>query len=341
MERTTHSSPILAALAGVALFVTIAPRAVQAKCVQDSECKGTRICEDGKCTTPPEMTPPPKAAGLPSAPATVDPTSPGSKPPAPDAQAQPEGKRSQPCECAGTPHRAGGARPDDAQLVALRAAGANLDANDMAMVEALAERGFSGDELVTAYRDLALLRRVFPELARYGNASVETIAVSKRLDLDSDDGPDFVWYRHSRNRTLTEAYNEKVIGGPALLRAGAVTTGVGVGLILVGLELRNIASDHPTYYVSEGNKPDHRLDYPGIAAEVVGGAATIAGIAFVMTGLYRWSTWLPPRTLESTPASGLQSLHASAPKPETATTPWVVLPSLTPQQVSLRLSAAF
>src|ERR1044071_5064656 len=105
MERATHSSSgtILAALAVVALFATIAPRAVQAQCVQDSECKGTRIGEDGKCIMPPEIAPPPKAAGLLSTPTTVDSTSPESKPPTPDAQAQPEGKRGQACECTGAP----------------------------------------------------------------------------------------------------------------------------------------------------------------------------------------------------------------------------------------------
>jgi hypothetical protein len=95
------------------------------------------------------------------------------------------------------------------------------------------------------------------------------------------------------------------------------------------------------YYDYDGNKPDHHFDYPGIAAEIVGGVATLSGIALVTAGLYRWSSWLPPRTLDSAPASEVQSMRVSASKPEKAATRWVVLPSLGSQQAGLCLAATF
>jgi hypothetical protein len=227
----------------------------------------------------------------------------------------------------------------EAQIAALKAAGASLDAKEMAMADALAGRGFSGDELVAAFRDHTLLLGIYPEFAPYGSATVETIAVAHKLGLDSSDGLAFVWYRHSRNRTLTEAYNEKMLGGPGLMRVGAVAAGTGLALILVGLELRKIASDHPTYYSHGGDGPDHHFDYPGIAAEITGGFVAIAGIASAIVGFHRWASWLPPGALDSAPASEMQSMGASASRLNR--THWMVLPSLGPQQAGLRLAAAF
>ena len=344
------SGPMLAALAATAMLATIPARASQAECTRDSECKGTRICDAGKCIAPPEKTEAPQGAGVSSAmawrPAPSPPeeaAQPAVAPPTPAEQPRPEVKQSDTCECAGTvaPHRTGAMHLNEAQIADLKSAGASLDAKEMASADALAERGFSSDEFVSAYRDHRLLQGVYPELARYGSATVDTIAVAHKLALDSDDGFAFVWYRHSRNRTLTEAYNEKILGGPGLLRAGAVTAGAGLALMVVGLELRNIANDHPTYYNYDGNKPDHHFDYPGIAAEIVGGVAALSGIALVTAGLYRWSSWLPPRTLESAPASEVQSMRMSASKPEKPATRWVVLPSLGSQQAGLSLAAAF
>jgi len=329
------SRPILAVLATTsAMLATIPARSAWAECTRDSECKGTRICEDGKCIAPAQQNTPSREAVGSSAPAASPDAmapQPAATPPTDGQQPQRETKQGDTCECAGStaPHRAGAMHLDAAQIAALKIAGASLDARDMAMADALAERGFSSNEFVDAYRDHALLQRVYPELGRYGSTTVETVAVAHKLGLDRDDGFAFVWYRHSRNRTLTEAYNEQILGGPGLLRAGAITTGTGLALILVGLELRNIASDHPTYYDFDGNKPDHHFDYPGIAAEVVGGVAAISGIALVTAGLYRWSLWLPPRTLDSAPASEVQSIR------------WAVLPSLGPEQAGLRLAAAF
>ena len=317
-QERRSSGPTIAAIAVVAAMLAGSTWAAQAQCVRDSECKGTRICEDGKCVAPSEQAAAPKTS---SATAT-------------------SAEHTNTCECAGaTPSsRAGGMHFSEAQIAALKAAGTSLDAKEMAMADALAGRGFSSDELVAALRDHTLLLGIYPELAPYGSATVETIAVAHKLGLDSSDGLAFVWYRHSRNRTLTEAYNEKMLGGPGLMRVGAVAAGTGLALILVGLELRKIASDHPTNY--EGNdKPDHHFDYPGMAAEITGGFVAIAGIASVTVGLHRWASWLPPGVLDSAPASEMQSMCASASRLNR--THWMVLPSLGPQQAGLRLAAAF
>ena len=318
-QERCSSGPTIVAIAAVAVMLAGSTRAAQAQCVRDSECKGTRICEDGKCVAPSEQAAAPKTS---SATAT-------------------SAEHTNTCECAGaTPSsRAGGMHFSEAQIAALKAAGASLDAKEMAMADALAGRGFSGDELVAAFRDHTLLLGIYPEFAPYGSATVETIAVAHKLGLDSSDGLAFVWYRHSRNRTLTEAYNEKMLGGPGLMRVGAVAAGTGLALILVGLELRKIASDHPTYYSHGGDGPDHHFDYPGIAAEITGGFVAIAGIASAIVGFHRWASWLPPGALDSAPASEMQSMGASASRLNR--THWMVLPSLGPQQAGLRLAAAF
>jgi hypothetical protein len=344
-QERCSSGPTIAAIAAVAVMLAGSTRAAQAQCVRDSECKGTRICEDGKCVAPSEQAAAPKTSSATAAsasPSRAAPKSPAAVASRPVEHPQGELEHTNTCECAGTTPsgRAGGMHLGEAQIAALKAAGASLDAKEMAMADALAERGFSSDELVAAFRDHTLLLGIYPELAPYGSATVETIAVAHKLGLDSSDGLAFVWYRHSRNRTLTEAYNEKMLGGPGLMRVGAVAAGTGLALILVGLELRKIASDHPTNYESN-DKPDHHFDYPGIAAEITGGFVAIAGIASVTVGLYRWSSWLPPGALDSTPASEMPSMRASASRPNRAAAHWMVLPSLGPQQAGLRFAAAF
>lgn len=344
-QERCSSGPTIAAIAAVAAMLAGSARAAQAQCARDSECKGTRICEDGKCVAPSEQAEAPNtssATATSDSPSRAAPKSPAAVASSPALHPQGELENTNTCDCTGaTPSgHTGGRHLGEAQIAALKAAGARLDAKEMAMADALAGRGFSSDELVAAFRDHTMLLGIYPELAAYGSATVETIAVAHKLRLDRSDGLAFVWYRHSRNRTLTEAYNEKMLGGPGLMRVGAVTVGTGLALILVGVELRKIASDNPTNYEGQ-DKPDRHFDYPGMAAEITGGFVAIAGIASVTLGLYRWASWLPPGALDFAPASEVQSMCASASRLNRTAAHWMVLPSLGPQQAGLRLATAF
>jgi hypothetical protein len=324
-----------------------AARPAQAGCTRDNECKGVRICEDGKCVWPPKEIPTPQATPAPAAPveqAGAQPagekeaTAAGEAGPAPTAVA-PAPPAAAPAPPA--PPIGGALHLTPAQVAALKSAGATLDENEMGIADSLGKRGFRGDEFVAAYRDHVAVKARYPELAPYGTSLIETIVVARRLGLDRDQSYWFTVYRHQRERTLTQAYNEEILGGPSLLKSGLVTSGTGLALIIIGAELRSIARDHPTYYQGSGNEPDHRLDYPGAAMEIVGGLALVAGIPFALVGAYRMHTWLPPGTLDTARAGSIRTLRPAAANQDSLPVRFALTPTLGQGQAGLGLTASF
>jgi hypothetical protein len=234
----------------------------------------------------------------------------------------------------------------ESQLSDLRSAGASLDAKDMETAASLQKRGFTGDDFVAAYREHNAMKSMYPELTSYGRDMVETIAVAQKLGLGDNDKYWFVWDRHQRNRTLTEAYNEKVRGGPGLTTFGAVTTGTGLVLLIVGYELYSTghkADSNGDWYDRDTNTGRHSMwmTYTGEALAITGGVVMAAGIPFTIWGLYRWGTHLPAGTLDSAPADQIQSLRASASDRRKATVQWSLSPSIGPSQAGLGLTAVF
>ncbi|MDF3069159.1 MAG: putative rane protein [Polyangiaceae bacterium] len=73
MRRTTWVS---VGLGSVALLLSVSARA---QCSMDTECKGERICEQGRCVDPP--VPAPAALAAPPAPVVVAPVAPPALPP--------------------------------------------------------------------------------------------------------------------------------------------------------------------------------------------------------------------------------------------------------------------
>jgi hypothetical protein len=345
-RRKWCSSPIGSGLfVGLLVVSTIAgARPAQAGCTRDNECKGARICEDGKCVWPPKEIPAPKAAAAPTVAAPAPATPAEAEPKAP-ANAQPSDAPAPapaPTAAPTPPPPAGGAlHLTPAQVAALKSTGATLDDSEMGIADSLGRRGFAGDEFVAAYRDHVAVKAMYPELAPYGSSLIETMVVARRLGLDRDQSYWFTVYRHQRGRTLTQAYNEKILGGPGLLKAGIITTGTGLLVLFIGSQLRSIARDHPTYYQGSGNEADHRLDYPGAAMEIAGGLAAVAGIPFALVGAYRMSTWLPAGTLDTAPASAIRTLRSAAATQDNPPVRFALTPALGQGQAGFGLTASF
>ena len=350
---------VLTILAATAATLAMAEsRPAQAGCQSDSQCKGARICEGGNCVDPPpaprtQNSPAPASA---AAPAFPQPVAPGAAVAPTQAPATGWGAPT------GIPNAIPAPQPSvapvngfsgamqltEAQLADLKSAGAPLDAKDMEMADNLGKRGFSGDDFVAAYREHNAMKATYPELVPYGRAMVETIAVAHKLGLSENDKYKFVWARHQRNRTLTQAYNEAVQSGPGMFTFGAVSTGTGLVLLIVGLELyswgsTSIDSD-PNVHNDEfwGNwRRSKSAAYSGVAMAITGGVVAAAGISFASIGVHRWATPLPDGTLDSGTADKIQSLQASTSNQPRSTVRWALTPNFGPHRGGLGLTAAF
>ena len=225
-------------------------------------------------------------------------------------------------------------RLTQAQLADLRSAGASLDASDMEMADRLGRKGLVGDDFVAAYREHNAMKAVHPELASYGKATVETIAVARKLDLSEDDTYWFVRNRHQRTRTLTQAHSAPSSRGMATF--GSVTTGAGIVLLAVGLAL----STDVTYKSGSGDVTSS-WGYAGKAMAVTGGVSVVAGLSIAILGLYRWTAPRPDGPQDPRTGGKIQSLRPSDPDQRGATPRWALSPSLGPHQAGLGLTAAF
>jgi hypothetical protein len=145
MRTYTAGTKTLAFAVATYLAATAHEPAAHAGCTTDVECKGTRICTTGQCV---EETAVPRPAAAPQ-----------------------------------QPHLRDEARFTDTQLADLKAAGAALDAKDLAMTERLEKRGIGATDFVAAYREYALIKAAYPEVAALGSTVVETIAVANRMGL--------------------------------------------------------------------------------------------------------------------------------------------------------------
>jgi len=225
----------------------------------------------------------------------------------------------------------------EAQLAALRSAGASLDAKDAEMADRLGRNGFVADDFVAAYREYAALRTKHPELAPLGRDVVETIAVAQKLGLGEEDEYWFVWDRHQRNQTLTQAYDERVPSGRGMVTFGSVLAGVGIVLLAVGLPL----STDVTYDMDKYENVTSKWGYAGKAMVVTGGVAIVAGLSITVLGLHRWTTPVAEDTGDSHTGRKQPALRPSAADRRGSTARWALSPSLGPRQVGFGLSAAF
>jgi hypothetical protein len=227
-------------------------------------------------------------------------------------------------------------RLTEAQLAALRSVGATLDAKDMEIADKLGRKGFGGDDFVAAYRESVAMKTKYPELAVFGRAIVETIAVAQKLGLNEACEYWFVWDRHQRDQTLTQAYKESVPSGHDLLAFGGVATGVGIVLLVVGMA----ASTDVTYENGSGNVTSG-WGHAGRAMEITGGVGIAAGLSIAVLGLYRWTTPLTDDTRASHALNKNQSLRPSASAQRQSAMRWALSPSLGPHHTGLGLTAAF
>jgi hypothetical protein len=327
-RQSVHAFWNVAAVVGaIAAAVVLSPAAAHAGCTRDSECKGARICENGRCVNPQNsqsgagasVQPAPAVAPGPgSAPAPMPPPVPAmSAPPAPPPQnvhMPPPMPGSAPTQFApipGAPVGAttvspqpwAGAAPvgaglTESQLSDLKSAGASLDAKDMEIADRLLRRGFSGDDFVAAYREQNALKLTYPEFGRFGRETVETIAVARKLGLGENDKYWLVWHKHDLNSTLTQAYNEEVVAkqGKALRVVGWIAILTGAVSVLAGTIL---------YIEGKSSSSSSQDDDIGKVMVPVGAVLGAAGAVTLIVGYSRIGRLLAEGTLERTPADRL------------------------------------
>jgi hypothetical protein len=221
----------------------------------------------------------------------------------------------------------------EAQLAELRKAGASLDAKDMEMADRLGRKGFVGDEFVAAYRECKAMKAKYLELASFGRDMVETVAVAQRLGLNDEDRYWFVWDRHHPAHPPAQSSDDRAPSGRGMVTFGAVATGLGIVLLVVG---EAMASDQ-TYDQEKYRNVPSGWGYAGKAMEVTGGVSIAAGLAVTVLGLYRWTTPPPDDVPDERAANRSPSALAQS-RPALR---WELTPSLGPQHVGLGLSGAF
>jgi len=310
--RCSHLTKPAMLAATVAALALAQARPANAGGAIEVVCTGTRIYENGRCVDPPAQVATPSPSAAPSA----GPVTPSAG--AGAALASP-----------------GAIQLTEPEIAVLKNAGARLDAKDMAMANRLGRKGFSGDDFVAAYREYSAMKIKYPQLAPFGRDIVETIALAQRLGLSGEDEYRFVWDHHQGNQTLAQAYNASLPHGRGLVTFGAVTTGVGIGLLIGGMVLANDV----TYESGRGNVTSG-WGYGGKAMEIAGGVSIAAGLSIAIIGLYRWTTPLAtPRDPDSADKS--QSLRRSASAHRESVLGWAFLPSFGPKHAGLGLATEF
>jgi hypothetical protein len=175
----------------------------------------------------------------------------------------------------------------------------------------------------------------YPELSSYGRAMVETIAVAHKLGLSASDKYWFVWDRHLRNRTLTQAYNEKVLGGPGIAIVGGITAGAGVVLLIVGIRTAGWGRNEDP----PGQWQSPTAVHVGEAMWGTGAALIAVGVPCTLWGAYRRARWLPDGTLDSASASEIRE-SADLGRPQSSVR-WALLPLIKPHLEGVSLGTSF
>lgn len=232
------------------------------------------------------------------------------------------------------------------QLADLKSAGASLDVQDMEMAESLGKGGFAADDFVAAYRDYHAMKTAHPEFAAYGRAVVKTIAVARELRLNESDKYWFVWDCHQRNLTLTQTYNERILGGSGSTSFGLATAGTGLLVVIAGLVLysHGYEKEYPGgwYDASTGTtRHSEWQTYTGEAVALAGGLVTAVGISWAIWGSYRKSLWLPAGSLDPPNASWMRAHLVAAAGRRPSTARWALLPSIGLHRAGLGLTTAF
>ena len=206
------------------------------------------------------------------------------------------------------------------QVAQLRAEGAALDAKEAAVADHMAARGFSPNEYVEAYRAYRELKVRYPEIAGYPLEGIETTAIALRLRLRVGARHELLAAHFDEKLPVTEAYNERVVGGPRVVTAGWVLLVSGLVMIPAG-----------TGIIFWGNGIDcsssggcrTRADWaliPGALLNALGAGSLLSAIICLPVGYARKNRWVPdgaldgdgpPRTRAEAQAPALQLVYVS------------------------------
>ena len=265
-----------------------------AQCTKDTDCKGDRVCYSGRCLFEEE---------------------------AREALSKSVKKESSTRERPAPKQEADATSRNEAEDIS----GCSRDKGSTDIARELVKRGYPVGDVLRACRDYEVLKATYPEFIPFPPEMIETVAVAHKLGLVGDDRYWFVWYRHGKRMEMTRAYNEAVIGGPKLKRAGWIMAGIGVGFVVVGSVfygvgggMGNDAMDDfqncLTYTACKEHedtiKEANALMTAGHAFMGAGGALLIAGVPCLAVGYTRTGRWLRPKTLENAPANKVQELVA-------------------------------
>lgn len=289
-------------------------------CEKDVECKGNRICEDGKCvapggggpgvepgtwTSPSGMPPPPEAPPL----CTMDTDCKGERVcvegecKASDKPADGGKKGAGPARLPTIPSVKARFTPEE--LDALRLYGC-IDATSARMADRLVDRGFSSADFVAACKEDRSLRASHPSMAEYPSGTLETLAAAGKLGLGRSRRLELVRLRHGQGRALTDAYNRVTIGGHVQEAVGWTLTGAGAAAMLVGLILIPVTADHVVDESSGVALDEDGYGVGSIIMLVTGGVLLMAGVPTLALGRQKQKRWLAPGALEGGDAASLR-----------------------------------
>ena len=294
-----------------------------AQCTKDTDCKGERVCYSGRCLFEEE---------------------------AREALSKSKEKESSTREKPAPKQKADAISRKEAEDIS----GCSRDKGSTKVVRRLVKRGYTVGDVLRACRDYEVLKATYPEFIPFPPEMIETVAVAHKLGLVGDDRYWFVWYRHDRRMEITRAYNEAVIGGPKLKRAGWIMGGIGVGFVVlggifygVGGSMGNNAMDDYQNCLIFAECKEHQetideanaLMTAGHAFMGAGGALLIAGVPCLAVGYTRTSRWLPPKTLENAPANKVQELVAG--NSVDSTVSMTITPTFGPNHAGIGLAGTF
>jgi len=278
-------------LASIAFVLLLFASDAFGKCTKDTECKGERICHNGKCMFESQVR---KQLDLPKKPGKQATTEQQNtfkknvKVPLEDANIKNDEQIGKVPDLDEFDFSPTGMSVTDESLETLVFHGAKLDKRDNSMASRLGKRGFTIEDFIGAYKSYRHLQKSYPALVHFGRSVVETIAVGRKIGLDEDDLYNFIWYRHRGRRSMTKAYNQYVIGGRGFKIAGWTLSSIGAAFLVVGGAVYGAS-------VGEGYKP---MMVAGQVMMPVGAGLFATGIPFLVIGYIRTSEWYPEGALD-------------------------------------------
>lgn len=235
----------------MSLLLLHVPTAAWSQCTKDTDCKGDRICDKGRCIDRSPM---------------VD-------------TVHPEAVVS------GMPFT-------EEHLAEMKSGGCPVDERMYALAEKMYKRGFTPENFALACREEQAMRRQYSEFHGFPRTMVETVAAAQKMKLDENDRYWLVWHRHNENLSITEAYNEKVVGGPRPKLAGWIVGATGAAIMIAG-------------GIAYGASDSYRKG--GLILIASGATVLVPGIICLAVGYVRTSRHLPPGTLDTGHVSKLRA----------------------------------